>query len=177
MKRVIAATVIAIGLMAFLQAGEVNATQPETHVATSHTFPGDRVKHVSNIAFTGKPIFMMFDTATCPYCKKTRHDLVEDPYLSKVADGFDLYNIPRDQPQAYTILGNDTTLQSLVMLYKVKVTPNIVLLDSHGHKIWQLPGYAKPQVLGKIMEFVQGVDSGKYKKAEWKDYLRKNGLI
>ena len=176
MKRVIAA-VVCVGLAASLSAGEANATQPAVQPSAPHTFPGDRVKHASTIPYTGKPIFIMFDTATCPYCKKTRHDLAEDPYLSKVADGFDLYNIPRDQPQPYTILGNDTTLQSLIMLYKVKVTPNIILLDSHGHKIWQLPGYAKPQVLGKIMEFVQGVDSGKYKKAEWKEYLRKNGLI
>ena len=177
MKRWILPAIIAVGLVASVNAKDANATQSATQSSTTHTFSGDRVKHASNIPYTGKPIFIMFDTATCPYCKKTRHDLVEDPYLSKVADGFDLYNIPRDQPQAYTILGNDTTLQSLVMLYKVKVTPNIILLDSHGHKIWQLPGYAKPEVLGKIMEFVQGVDSGKYKKAEWKEYLRKNGLI
>ncbi len=175
----IVTAVIATGLTVSAHAAEANTTRPQvqTTAHATHTFAGDRVKHTSSIPYTGKPIFIMFDTATCPYCKKTRHDLAEDPYLSKVADGFDLYNIPRDQPQTYTILGNDTTLQSLIMLYKVKVTPNIILLDSHGHKIWQLPGYAKPQVLGKIMEFVQGVDSGKYKKAEWKEYLRKNGLI
>ncbi len=177
MKRGIFSVIIAAGLAVSLNAGEANATQSAVQSADIHTFPGDRVRHVSSIPYTGKPIFIMFDTATCPYCKKTRHDLVEDPYLSKVADGFDLYNIPRDQPQSYAILGNTTTLQNLLMLYKVKVTPNIVLLTSHGEKIWQLPGYAKPQVLGKIMEFVQGVDSGKYKKAEWKAYLRKNGLI
>jgi len=137
----------------------------------------DLVKHVSTIPYTGRPIMLMFDSKTCPYCKKTRKDLATNTYLNSVAVHFDIYNIPRDEPQPYTILGNGTTLQSLQMLYKVKVTPNIVLLTSHGEKIWQIPGYTKPEVLGKIMEFVQGVDKGRYKKAEWKDYLRKNGII
>ncbi len=135
------------------------------------------VKHVGKIPYTGRPIMIMFDTDTCPYCKKMRKDLQNDPFLRDVAKGFDLYNIPRDKPQSYTILGNETTLQTLIMLYKVKATPNIVLLTSHGEKIWQLPGYVKPEVLGKIMLFVDGVDKGKYKKSEWKNYLKKNGLI
>ena len=137
----------------------------------------DMVKHASTIPYTGRPIMLMFDTSTCPYCKKTRKDLVNDPYLYSVAKQFDIYNIPRDKPQPYMVLGNGTTLQSLVMLYKVKVTPNIVLLTSHGQKIWQIPGYSKPEVLGKIMAFVKGVDTGKYQKAEWREYLQKNGLI
>jgi thioredoxin-related protein len=137
----------------------------------------DLVKHASVIPYTGKPIMLMFDSSTCPYCKQTRKDLVNDTYLNSVAVNFDLYNIPRDEPQKYTVLGNETTAQTLQMLYKVKVTPNIILLSSKGEKIWQLPGYAKPEVLGKIMAFVLGVDNGTYKKAEWKEYLKKNGLI
>jgi thioredoxin-related protein len=137
----------------------------------------DLVKHASTIPYTGKPVMLLFDTKTCPYCKKTREDLMNNPELNAVAKQFDLYSIPRNEPQAYTIMGNETTLQTLIMLYKVKATPNIILLTSHGEKIWQLPGYVKPEVLAKIMAFVQGVDSGKYKKAEWKDYLKKNGII
>ncbi len=139
--------------------------------------PGDMVKHASVIPYTGKPVMLLFDTKTCPYCKKTRQDLINDPQLHAIARQFDLYNIPRDEPQEYTIMGNKTTLQTLIMLYKVKATPNIILLTSHGEKIWQLPGYVKPNVLAKIMAFVKGVDEGKYKKAEWKEYLRKNGII
>lgn len=137
----------------------------------------DLVKHASVIPYTGKPIMLMFDSSTCPYCKQTRKDLLNDTYLNSVAVNFDLYNIPRDQPQRYTVLGNETTAQTLQMLYKVKVTPNIILLSSKGEKIWQLPGYVKPEVLGKIMAFVLGVDKGTYKKAEWREYLKKNGII
>jgi thioredoxin-related protein len=153
------------------------APRQEANATATHAVEGDLFRHVSTIPYTGRPILLMFDTATCPYCKKTRGDVLNDPRLHAIARQFDLYNIPRDRPQAYTILGNDTTLQSLIMLYKVKVTPNIILLTSHGEKIWQLPGYVKPRVLAVIMEFVKGVDEGKYTKAEWKEYLKKNGLI
>ena len=135
------------------------------------------VRHASTIPYTGKPIMLLFDSGTCPYCKKMKKELAGDPRLHAVARGFDIYNIPRDEPQAYTILGNPTTTQNLQMLYKVKVTPYVVLLSSKGEKIWQIPGYVKPEVLAKIMEFVEGVDNGRYKKSEWREYLKKNGLI
>ncbi len=170
MRRIAAIFVLVFGV-ALAQGGATDTKAINTEKEIN------QVKHETEIPYTGRPIMLMFDTATCPYCKKTRQDLVDDPFLRDVAKDFDLYNIPRDKPQAYKILGNDTTLQSLIMLYKVKVTPNIILLTSHGEKIWQLPGYAKPDVLGKIMVFVKGVDEGRFKKAEWKDYLKKNGLI
>jgi len=28
-----------------------------------------------------------------------------------------------------------------------------------------------------MMEFVKGVDSGKYKKSDWKEYLKENNII
>ena len=135
------------------------------------------VRHASTIPYTGRPIMLLFDSRTCPYCKKMKKELLSDPELHKIAVQFDLYNIPRDDQQAYTILGNATTTQSLQMLYKVKVTPYVVLLTSKGVKIWQIPGYVKPHVLAAIMEFVKGVDEGKYQKSEWREYLKKAGVI
>ncbi len=170
MRRVIAGMIVAASLL--WGQGDANTTQ---RAVQAHS--GGMFRHVSTIPYTGRPIMLMFDTRTCPYCKKTREDVIKHSELHAIAQQFDLYNIPRDEPQAYTILGNDTTLQSLIMLYKVKVTPNIILLTSHGEKIWQLPGYVKPEVLARIMAFVKGVDEGKYKKSEWKEYLRKNGII
>ncbi len=164
MKRLIGGVVLA-GALAF---GQGSAPADPS---------GGLVKHAATIPYTGKPIMLMFDSSTCPYCKKIRKDLAENPTLHKEAVQFDLYNLPRDAPQPYTILGNKTTLQSLVMLYKVKATPNLVLMTAHGEKIWQLPGYVKPEVLSVIMAFVRGVDAGTYQKSEWKAYLRKHGII
>ena len=140
-------------------------------------FGGPMVKFSQTIPYSGKPIMLLFDSKSCPYCARMKKELQSDPYLHKVAQGFDIYRIPRDDYKRYTILGNPTTTQNLQMLYRVKVTPYVVLLSSKGEKIWQLPGYVKPYVLGKIMEFVQGVDKGTYKKEQWKEYLKKNGII
>ncbi|WP_456391876.1 thioredoxin family protein [Nitratifractor sp.] len=138
---------------------------------------GPMVKSSQEIPYSGKPLMLLFDSQTCPYCKKMKKELREDPRLHKVATGFDIYRIPRDDQKSYTILGNPTTTQNLQMLYKVKVTPYVVLLTSKGVKIWQIPGYVKPEVLAAIMEFVKGVDEGKYRKSQWREYLRKAGVI
>ncbi len=135
------------------------------------------IKHSQNIEYSGKPIMLIFDSSNCPYCKKLKEDLIQNKYLNTIAKEFDIYSIPRDDHKSYMILGNETTTQSLQMLYKIKVTPNIVILSSKGEKIWQLPGYAKPYVLGKIMEFVKGIEEGKYKKSQWRSYLKSNGVI
>ena len=120
---------------------------------------------------------LLFDSKGCPYCKKIKRELVEDKTLHSEAVKFDIYRIPRDEQRVYTIFGNKTTTQNLQMLYKIKVTPYIVLLTSKGEKIWQIPGYIRPDVLAKIMAFVEGVDKGRYKKEEWREYLKKSGII
>ncbi|ADV46605.1 thioredoxin family protein [Nitratifractor salsuginis] len=135
------------------------------------------VKFSKTIPYTGRPIMLIFDSHTCPYCDKMKRELNEDPTLNRIAQDFDIYRIPRDDQFAYTVLGVPTTTQNLQMLYKVKVTPYVVLLNPKGKTMWKLPGYVKPYVLGKIMEFVEGVDKGTYKKEQWKEYLRKNGII
>jgi len=135
------------------------------------------VKFSREIPYTGRPIMLLFDSHTCPFCEKMKRELNEDPELHKVAQRFDIYRIPRDDPMAYTVLGVGTTTQNLQMLYKVKVTPYVVLLNPKGKTMWKLPGYVKPHVLSKIMAFVDGVEKGRYKKEEWREYLRNNGII
>ncbi|WP_457607771.1 thioredoxin family protein [Nitratifractor sp.] len=135
------------------------------------------VKFSETIPYSGKPLMLLFDSQTCPYCEKMKKELESDPVLHAEAQKFDIYRIPRDDHRRYTILGNPTTTQNLQMLYKVKVTPYVVLLSSKGEKIWQLPGYVKPEVLARIMAFVEGVDKGTYKKEEWRAYLKKHGII
>jgi len=154
----------------FLEANDMNSTK---------NIPPSKgvVVHKSTIAYSGKPIMLMFDSQTCAYCEKMKREISQEPTLHKVATEFDLYSIPRDQPQRYKVLGNSTTTEDLKALYKVKVTPYIVLLTSKGEKIWQIPGYVKPNILAKVMKFVKGVDTGKYKKEEWKEYLKQNGVI
>lgn len=142
-----------------------------------YLYSSSLVKFSEDIPYSGKPIMLFFDSKSCPYCKKIKEELTEDKMLHSEAVKFDIYRIPRDEQKLYTILGNKTSTQNLQMLYKIKVTPYLVLLTSKGEKIWQIPGYVRPDVLAKIMAFVEGVDKGRYKKEEWRDYLKKNGII
>ena len=169
MKRIIA-LVLAAGLA--LWAGGGNTTAPSEAEHSQGI-----VKFSREIPYTGRPIMLLFDSHTCPFCEKMKRELNEDPALHKIAQSFDIYRIPRDDQMSYRVLGVGTTTQNLQMLYKVKVTPYVVLLNPKGKTMWKLPGYVKPYVLAKIMEFVDGVDKGEYKKEEWREYLRKNGII
>ncbi len=170
MKR-LTAILLLCGTLLFAAGGEKNAS-----AATVQRSEGI-VKFAQEIPYSGRPIMLLFDSKTCPYCEKMKRELNEDPTLHRIAQDFDIYRIPRDDQISYTVLGVGTTTQNLQMLYKVKVTPYVVLLNPKGKTMWKLPGYVKPHVLGKIMEFVDGVDKGKYKKEEWKEYLKKEGII
>ena len=165
------ALILLSGTLLFAAGGENNAS------AASAERSQGIVKFSQQITYTGRPIMLLFDSHTCPYCEKMKRELNEDPELHKAAQGFDIYRIPRDDQMAYTVLGVGTTTQNLQMLYKVKVTPYVVLLNSKGKTMWKLPGYVKPHVLSKIMAFVDGVEKGKYKKEEWREYLKKQGII
>jgi len=135
------------------------------------------VKHSNEIKANGKPIMFIFTSSGCPYCERLKKDLEEVEFLNKIAKEFDIYEIARDNPESYTIFGEPTTTQTLQMIFKIKVTPYVVIFNSKGEKLWQIPGYSDPFLLSKILKFTKGVDEGKYKKSEWKKYLLEQNLI
>jgi thioredoxin-related protein len=135
------------------------------------------VKFSKEIKATGRPVMLIFDSKGCPYCERLEKELDKVEFLHKVAKEFDIYRIPRDEPQSYMIFGEPTTTQTLQMIFKVKVTPYLVIFNSKGEKMWQIPGYTDAFLLTKILKFVKGVDEGKYKKSEWKKYLLDQDLI
>jgi len=42
--------------------------------------------------------------------------------------------------------------------------------------MFQIPGYISPLPLSKMLEFVIGIDAGKYKKSDWAKYLYDNDV-
>ena len=138
---------------------------------------GQLVKFSKEIKVSNKPIIFIFTSATCPYCERLKKDLEEVEFLNKEAKKFDIYEIPRDRPAIYKIFGEETTTQTLQMIFKIKVTPYVVIFSSKGEKLWQIPGYSDPFLLSKILEFTLGVDEGRYKKSEWREFLLRKNLI
>ncbi|NPA51090.1 MAG: thioredoxin fold domain-containing protein [Epsilonproteobacteria bacterium] len=138
---------------------------------------GVEIKFSKEINITKKPIILIFDTKTCPYCEKLKRDLTTNKELKKEADSFDIYQIPRDRPTTYKIFGVESNTQMLEMLYKVKVSPYIVILDSKGNKVWQIPGYIDPFKLSKLLKFTKALEKGEVKRENWKEFLLKEGVF
>jgi thioredoxin-related protein len=142
----------------------------------AYLLSGDIIKRQINIQMDGRPIMFIFDSKTCPYCEKIEGELNNITFLKEVAQKFDIYAIPRDDHKIYKLFGKDVSTQELQMSYHVKATPNIVIFNKKAEKMFQTPGYISPMPLSKMLEFVIGVDSGKYKKSEWVKYLYNNNV-
>jgi len=134
------------------------------------------VKREIEIPLSGKPVMFIFDSKTCPYCEKLEGELNSVTFLNDLAKQFDIYAIARDDHKIYKLFGKDVSTQELQMSYRVKATPNIILFNKKAEKMFQMPGYIAPLPLSKMMEFVLGVDSGKYKKSDWAKYLYSNNV-
>jgi thioredoxin-related protein len=138
---------------------------------------GELIKQTKEVKVTGRPIMFIFSSDGCPYCERIKRDLKEVQFLNREAKDFDIYEIHRDRPDIYNIFGEETSTQTLQMIFKIKVTPYLVIFNSKGEKLWQIPGYSDPFLLSKVLKFTKGVDSGRFKKDQWREYLLKENLI
>ncbi len=135
------------------------------------------IKNSTDIKKAGKPIMMLFSTKTCAYCDLFKKDLKNHKELNSLAKDFDIYEIKRDEQHSYTMWGEPTNLKTLEMTFAIKATPNTIIFDKIGRKIWQVPGYANPAIMVPYLKFVKGLDSGKYEITKWREFLKKEGII
>jgi len=143
----------------------------------SSLFANSLIQNSTNIVTNGKPVILIFSSNSCPYCDLLKKDLVKNKSMNNLAKKFNIYDIKRDEYKEYTLWGKATNLRTLEYTFAIKVTPNVVIFDKLGRKIWQIPGYADPTIMIPYMKFVLGLDSGKYKITQWKEYLQKEGII
>ena len=120
---------------------------------------------------------LIFSSKTCPYCDLFKKDLIQNKKLNALAKEMNIYEIKRDEYKEYTLWGQPTNLKTLEMNFAIKVTPNIIIFDKIGRKIWQIPGYADPTIMIPYLKFVKGLDDGTYKITDWRTYLQKAGII
>ncbi len=139
-------------------------------------FSNDMILKSTNIV-TGKPVMLIFSSKTCPYCDVFKKDLLENKELNALAKEMNIYEIKRDEYKEYTLWGQPTNLRTLEQTFSIKVTPNVVIFDKTGRKIWQVPGYADPKIMIPYLKFVKGLDDGTYKITQWRTYLQKAGII
>lgn len=135
------------------------------------------IQNSIDIKTDGKPVMLFFTSQTCPYCELFAKDLHENQELNALAKQMNIYEIKRDAYKEYTLWGKPTNLKTLEMTFAVKVTPNVVIFDKSGRKIWQIPGYASPNLMIPYLKFVKGLDDGTYELTHWREYLQKEGII
>jgi thioredoxin-related protein len=137
----------------------------------------DIINPSTDIKTNGKAVMLIFSSATCPYCDLLKKDLQQHKELNTLAKKMNIYEIRRDIYKEYTMWGKPTNLRSMEQAFMVKVTPNIIMFDKTGRKIWQIPGYTSPKTMVSYIKFINGLDNGKYKITQWREYLQKEGII
>ena len=143
----------------------------------SSLFSNNLIKETTDIVTNGKSVMIIFESKTCTYCDIFKKDLVENKELNALAKKMNIYTVSRDGYQEFTLWGKPTNTRSMEMTFAIKVTPNVLIFDKNGRKIWQVPGYADPSIMIPYLKFVQGLDDGTFKITQWRDYLRKEGII
>ena len=143
----------------------------------SSLFSFNIIQKSTDIVTNGKPVMLILSSKTCPYCDLFKKDLIQNKELYALAKEMNIYEIKRDEYKEYTLWGQPTNLKTLEMNFAIKVTPNIIIFDKMGRKIWQIPGYADPTIMIPYLKFVKGLDDGTYKITDWRTYLQKAGII
>ncbi|MEA2018046.1 MAG: thioredoxin fold domain-containing protein [Campylobacterota bacterium] len=143
----------------------------------SGLFSSDLILKSTDIVTNGKSVMLIFSSKTCPYCDVLKKDLVENKELNELAKDMNIFEVKRDEYKEYTLWGQPTNLRSLEQTFAIKVTPNIIIFDKTGRKIWQVPGYADPKIMIPYLKFVKGLDDGTYEITQWRTYLQKAGII
>ncbi|WP_025209698.1 thioredoxin family protein [Hippea sp. KM1] len=112
-----------------------------------------------NIESNNKPMVIVFDSTTCPYCIKLKKDLENNPDIKEQLKGFELYFVHINEDNYYTIqtakgrLKLDTA--SLARLFGFRgSTPFIVLTDKDGKVILTIPGYIKPKTMVRVLKYI-----------------------
>jgi len=140
-------------------------------------FPNTLIKNSTDIKTDGKGVLLLFSTSTCTYCKLFKKDIKNNAELNKLIKQLNVYEIKRDEYKEYTLWGKKTNLRSMERAFLIKVTPNIIIFDNQGRKIWQIPGYADPSMMSTYIKFVLGLNNGTYKVSQWREYLEKKEII
>ena len=125
------------------------------------------------IATKGKYTILVFDSTTCPYCKKLKNDFehskIEKKYLKKMT----VYFIHTDENKKYLIPSKNGQLKlkaiDFAIMYGFRgLTPYVVITDKNLKAIAIVPGYLPPDTFVKVLSYV---DTKAYKTMSLKEYL------
>ncbi|AEA33566.1 thioredoxin family protein [Hippea maritima] len=116
-------------------------------------------KKTIDIKSNGKPIVLIFDSTTCPYCIKLNKDLSTNALLKDYQNKMKFYFIHIDKDNYYTIKTSKGKLKldtaSLARMFGFRgSTPYVVITDANTKIILTIPGYVKPATMAKVLKYI-----------------------
>ncbi len=126
-----------------------------------------------NFSSHGKFVVLIFDSTTCPYCKKLHHDLDTNKKLKVYEKKMVIYTIHVDENNTYTLPSKKGKLRldtgELARMYRFNgYTPYIVFCNKDFKPIVTIPGYLKPNTLVRVFKYIY---SRAYKTMNINEYL------
>lgn len=143
-------------------------------------FSSSVFKNDKKLLANNKGVVFVFETNSCVYCDILRKDFETNETLKILAKDFNIYSINQDEYKEYEMGSQKpvkiTNTTSLKIAFSVKGSPNIVIFDKNWNKIFQLPGYVDASQMKVFLSFVNSLHKGTYKKDQWREYLKNNGV-
>ncbi len=107
----------------------------------------------------GKFVVLIFDSTTCPYCKKLHMDLKNNEQLKEEEKKTVIYTIHVNETRTYILPTQKGNLKlqtdDLAQMYGFRgSTPFIVFCDKNFRPILTIPGYLKPKTLSKVFKYI-----------------------
>ncbi len=107
----------------------------------------------------GKFVVLIFDSTTCPYCKKLHRDLKENKELRQEERNMTVYTIHVNETNTYLLPSAKGELklqtEDLAQMYDFRgSTPFIVFCNKNFKPILTIPGYLRPKTLSKVFKYI-----------------------
>ncbi len=120
-----------------------------------------------------KFVVLIFDSTTCPYCKRLHEDLRTNPKLISYEKKMTIYTIHVDESNSYILPTPKGKLklqtEDIARMYGFRgSTPYIVFCNKNFKPIVTIPGYLRPKTLSKVFEYIL---SRAYKTMSISEYL------
>lgn len=119
----------------------------------------------------GKPVYIQFHAAWCPYCKKLEKESYSQPAIQTLLNqDFVPVRLTEGDKTRYRIAGQSVGVQDLFLDYQVTGFPTLVFLEPDGKLIGKIPGYVEPADFQSLLRYIQ---TRSYRRMDFDSY-RKN---
>ncbi len=102
-----------------------------------------------------KMVMLAFHAEHCPYCRKMELEVYSKPEIQQlITDYFVPAKLDMEQNETFFYKGVAMTTERLAAIFKVEGTPTLTFLNDEGDMVAYQPGFIRPELFKKLMEYV-----------------------